>query len=51
MINAAVKTTECFNINKAQVLIAEDIGDGKGSREIYKYLIKNLNDIHTWFKD
>ncbi len=45
MINAAVKTTEYFNINKPQVLIAGDIGDGNGSREIYKYLIKNLKVI------
>jgi len=45
MINAAVKTTEYFNINKPQVLIAGDIGEGKGSREIYRYLIKNLKVI------
>ncbi len=45
MISAAVKTTEYFNINKPQVLIAGDIGDGRGSREIYEYLIKNLKVI------
>ena len=40
MISAALATTNYLGLEAPQVLVAGDIGEGKGSREIYEYLIK-----------
>jgi len=42
MISAALKITEYFELAPPQALIVGDIGNGRGSREMYRYLINNL---------
>lgn len=41
MISATLVTTKYLKLDPPQVLVAGDIGDGKGSRLIYDYLIQN----------
>ena len=36
---------ETLNIEKPRVLLAGDIGDGKGSRRIYKYLDEHFDEV------
>ena len=45
MISAALATTNYLGLEAPQVLVAGDIGQGKGSREIYEYLIKMVAEL------
>ena len=45
MISAALAATEYLKLEAPQVVVAGDIGQGKGSREIYEYLIQKVSDI------
>ncbi|MFC1911714.1 NAD(P)H-hydrate dehydratase [Chloroflexota bacterium] len=45
MICTALTTTGYLGLPAPQVLIAGDIGEGKGSRAIYEYLIQNVAEI------
>ncbi len=58
MVSAALATTEYLKLEAPQVLLAGDIGQGKGSREIYEYLIGNVAELspqvlalHYWLPD
>jgi len=58
MISAALATTSYLKLDAPQVLVAGDIGQGKGSREIYEYLIQNIAELspevlalHYWLPD
>jgi NAD(P)H-hydrate repair Nnr-like enzyme with NAD(P)H-hydrate dehydratase domain len=58
MVSAALATTEYLKLEAPQVLLAGDIGQGKGSREIYEYLIENVVKLapqvlalHYWLPD
>jgi NAD(P)H-hydrate repair Nnr-like enzyme with NAD(P)H-hydrate dehydratase domain len=42
MISAALATTDYLKLNSPQVVVAGDIGEGGGSRQIYQYLIQNV---------
>jgi NAD(P)H-hydrate repair Nnr-like enzyme with NAD(P)H-hydrate dehydratase domain len=42
MLGAALATTSYLGIEAPQALVAGDIGKGKGSREIYQFLIENV---------
>ncbi|MFC2016965.1 NAD(P)H-hydrate dehydratase [Chloroflexota bacterium] len=42
MISAALTTTNYLKLELPHVLVAGDIGNGKGSREIYEYLIQTV---------
>jgi NAD(P)H-hydrate repair Nnr-like enzyme with NAD(P)H-hydrate dehydratase domain len=42
MITAALTTTEYLKIEAPQALVVGDTGQGKGSREMYEYLIQNV---------
>jgi NAD(P)H-hydrate repair Nnr-like enzyme with NAD(P)H-hydrate dehydratase domain len=45
MISAALAATEYLKLEAPQVLVAGDTGQGKGTREIYEYLIQKVSDI------
>jgi len=45
MINAALVTTNYLKLEPPQVLVAGDSGQGKGSREIYDYLIQRIAEL------
>ncbi len=45
MISASLAAIDYLNLEAPQVMIAGDIGQGKGSREIYEYLIQTIDDI------
>ena len=58
MVSAALATTAYLKLEPPQVLLAGDIGQGKGSREIYEYLIENVAELapqvlalHYWLPD
>lgn len=58
MMSAALATAEYLKLEAPQVLLAGDIGQGKGSREIYEYLIENVAELapevlalHYWLPD
>ena len=58
MISAVLAVTEYLKLDPPQVLLCGDIGDGKGSRSIYEYLIQNLPQLspqvlvlHYWLPD
>lgn len=58
MVGAALKTTDYLKLEAPQVLLAGDIGQGKGSRQIYEYLIKHVAELspqvlalHYWLPD
>jgi len=58
MVSAALATTEYLKLEAPQVLLAGDIGQGKGSRAIYEYLIENVVELapevlalHYWLPD
>jgi len=58
MVSAALETTSYLGIDAPRVLLTGDIGEGKGSRELYQYLIDNvarlLPDVlalHYWLPD
>ncbi|KPK47276.1 MAG: sugar kinase [Dehalococcoidia bacterium SM23_28_2] len=45
MISAALAVADYLKLEAPQVLVAGDTGQGKGSREIYEYLIEKVGDI------
>ena len=45
MICAALAVTEFLKIEAPHALVVGDIGDGKGTREMYEYLIDNVAEI------
>ena len=45
MISAALAAVDYLKLEAPQVVVAGDIGQGKGSREIYEYLIQKASDI------
>jgi len=45
MIGAALATTDYLGLETPHVLVAGDIGAGKGSREIYEYLIQKVAEL------
>jgi hypothetical protein len=58
MVSAALRTTEYLKVEPPQVLLAGDTGQGRGSREIYEYLIENVAKLaprvlalHYWLPD
>jgi hypothetical protein len=58
MISAALSATSYLKLDAPQVLLVGDIGDGKGSRELYQYLIDNIAELaprvlalHYWLPD
>ena len=58
MISAALAVTDYLKLDRPQVVIAGDIGKGKGSRAIYEYLIQNIRTLsprvlalHYWLPD
>jgi NAD(P)H-hydrate repair Nnr-like enzyme with NAD(P)H-hydrate dehydratase domain len=57
-VSAALATTDYLGLESPYVLIAGDIGQGKGSREIYEYLIEHIKRLapqvlalHYWLPD
>jgi NAD(P)H-hydrate repair Nnr-like enzyme with NAD(P)H-hydrate dehydratase domain len=58
MINSALVVTDYLKLDRPRVVIAGDIGKGKGSRAIYEYLIQNIRTLsprvlalHYWLPD
>jgi hypothetical protein len=58
MISAALATTTYLKLEPPQVVLVGDTGQGKGSREIYEYLIENIAKqtpevlaLHYWLPD
>lgn len=58
MVSAALTTTDYLKLEAPQMLVAGDIGQGKGSREIYEYLIQHVAELspqvlalHYWLPD
>ena len=45
LITAALATTNYLGLEAPQALVVGDIGEGRGSREIYEYLIQKVTDI------
>jgi len=45
MISAALAITKYFSVESPYALVAGDIGDGNGSRELYKYLIDHIAEL------
>lgn len=45
MLSAACVTTTYLGVEQPYALIAGDTGDGRGSRQLYKYLIDNVAQI------
>jgi hypothetical protein len=45
MISAALATTEYLKLEPPTVLVVGDIGDGQGSRQLYSYLIDNIEGL------
>ncbi len=45
MISAAMTVTSFLRTEAPHALVVGDIGDGKGSREMYQYLIDNIAEI------
>ncbi len=58
MVSAALATTAHLGLDAPRVLLAGDIGEGTGSRELYQYLIDHIAEIsptvlalHYWLPD
>jgi NAD(P)H-hydrate repair Nnr-like enzyme with NAD(P)H-hydrate dehydratase domain len=58
MVSAALATTSYLGLDAPQALLAGDIGEGKGSRELYQYLIDHVAELspevlvlHYWLPD
>jgi NAD(P)H-hydrate repair Nnr-like enzyme with NAD(P)H-hydrate dehydratase domain len=58
MVSAALATTSHLGIDTPQSLLVGDIGEGKGSRELYQYLIDHIAELlpdvlalHYWLPD
>ncbi len=47
MLSAAVETAGHLGIEAPQALLAGDIGDGKGSRAIYRHLVEKSDEIEA----
>ncbi|GAJ01356.1 unnamed protein product, partial [marine sediment metagenome] len=45
MMSAALATTSYLKLEPPHVLLAGDIGDGKGTRQIYQYLIGRVKEL------
>jgi hypothetical protein len=45
MISAALAATSYLKLEPPHVLVVGDIGDGKGTNEIYQYLINNIEEL------
>ena len=45
MISAALAITNYFKLEAPHVLVAGDIGDGKGTRDMYKYLTEHIVEL------
>jgi hypothetical protein len=45
MISAALAMTSYFKLGAPYVLVAGDIGDGKGTRDMYNYLIEHIIEL------
>lgn len=45
MVSAALTTTSYLGLEPPRVLLVGDIGKGKGSRELYQYLIDRITDL------
>ncbi|MGI9862477.1 NAD(P)H-hydrate dehydratase [Moorella naiadis] len=45
MVSAALATTRHLGLEPPQVLLAGDIGTGKGSRLVYQYLIDHIEEL------
>jgi len=45
MITAVLETTDYLKLEAPQAVVAGDIGKGKGSREIYQYLIQKVAEL------
>ncbi len=45
MISAALAICNYFKLDPPHVLVAGDIGDGKGTRDIYKYLTEHVVEL------
>jgi NAD(P)H-hydrate repair Nnr-like enzyme with NAD(P)H-hydrate dehydratase domain len=45
MISAALATTDYLGLEAPQALVVGDIGEGRGSRELYEYLIQNTAEL------
>jgi NAD(P)H-hydrate repair Nnr-like enzyme with NAD(P)H-hydrate dehydratase domain len=58
MVSAALATTTHLGLDAPHALLAGDVGEGTGSRELYQYLIDHIADIsptvlasHYWLPD
>jgi NAD(P)H-hydrate repair Nnr-like enzyme with NAD(P)H-hydrate dehydratase domain len=58
MVSAALAVTDYLKLDRPTVVVAGDIGEGKGSRAIYEYLIENIRlltpkvlALHYWLPD
>ena len=58
MVSAALATTDYLGLEPPHILLAGDIGQGRGSREIYEYLIRHVSELkpqvlalHYWLPD
>jgi len=58
MVSAALVTTSYLGLDAPHMLLAGDIGEGKGSRELYQYLIEHVTELlpdvlalHYWLPD
>ncbi len=45
MISAALVASGCLKLAPPHVLVIGDVGDGKGTREMYQYLIENICEL------
>jgi len=58
MVSAALSATSYLKLDAPDVLLVGDVGKGKGSRELYQYLIDNITEfapqvlaLHYWLPD
>jgi len=58
MVSAALTVTDYLKLNRPTVVVAGDVGEGKGSRAIYEYIIQNVKSLaprvlalHYWLPD
>ena len=58
MLSASLTVNTYLGLDPPNALVAGDIGEGKGSRQIYRYLIDNIGEIspdvlalHYWLPD
>jgi len=58
MVSAALATTRYLGIEAPHALLVGDIGEGRGSRELYQYLIDHISELspnvlalHYWLPD